>query len=104
MAYKNINRTFNVGDKVWVYDCPCEPRHATIIEKLHGLDVYKVEYKNGREKIRVHSVYSIYKYPDDLYIMICHMKDDSFHIDRMASHFEEFSSDLENPNNPIGWS
>lgn len=98
-----MNRIYKTGDRVWIYDCPCEPRHAIIIEKFDDLDAYKVEHKEGRDKIRTYTGNNIYKYPDDLQLMICHMKDDACHIDRMALHFEEFSFDLDNPNNPIGW-
>lgn len=95
--------SFKKGDRVWVYDCPCKPRLATIISKMDGLEAYQIEFKEGREKIRTYIGDKIYKYPDGLHLMICHMKDDIAHIDRIVMEFEEFSSDLENPNNPLGW-
>lgn len=97
-----MNRIYKTGDRVWIYDCPCEPRFATIIKKLDGVNAYHVEFKEGREKIRLYTDSHIYKYPEDLHKMICDMHDDSHMISRYAHHYEEFEDD-DNPNNPIGW-
>lgn len=96
-------RIYEKGEKVWVYDCPCEPRLGTIIDKVDSLDAYQVEHKEGRDKLRLYSGYKLYKYPDDLHLMICNIKDDINHLDRIVGHLEEFSWDLQNPNNPIAW-
>ena len=52
---------YKTGDKVWVYECSLKPRLATIVEKMDLVDAYKVEHKEGRDKVRTYGIYSIFK-------------------------------------------
>jgi hypothetical protein len=38
MEIRNMN--FNLGDTVWVYNCPCMPKKAMITGKIKDVDVY----------------------------------------------------------------
>ena len=90
----NMAKEFFKGDKVWIYDSPCEPRLATIVCKMSQVEAYQVEYKEGREKLRVYGTHNIFEYPDGLNEMVCKMRDDAFYLTKMVKEFE---------NNPIMW-
>jgi hypothetical protein len=98
-----MKRVYTTGDKIWVYDCPCSPRFATILSKMDEIDAYHVEHKNGRDKVRVYTESHIYKYPEDRMRLLSSLKDDSYHLGKMANEFEE-SINNNNPNNEFIWS
>jgi hypothetical protein len=82
-----MKRNYNLGDKVWVYDCPCEPRLAKIIEIYTNPEYYKIEYEEGREKIRTYTGDHIFKYPDDFEKLHSKIQDDAFYLKKTSDSF-----------------
>ena len=87
-------KDFFKGDKVWIYDCPCEPRLATIVSKFSQVNAYQIEFKEGRDKFRTYCDHNIFMYPDDLERLLAQMSDDAFYLNKMQKEFEK---------NPVMW-
>jgi hypothetical protein len=77
------------NQEIWIYDCPCYPKRGVVIEKMDGIDAYKVRMKDQNiSQCRIYGRHRLFKYPEEKNKIICEMKDDAFYLDKKAKEFE----------------
>jgi hypothetical protein len=75
---------------VWVYDPPCCPFKAFIVDKIDGLNAYRVKLKESDvSNVRTFSESKIFKLPENKQLLIDRIEEDSYYLKQYAEQLKD---------------